>query len=68
MMWLARETYVQSLLARGKTQEYIDRVMVPVKSTSGSWFCNYGCYCRYYRGTIWSIYGQEHFIKAGMVS
>ena len=38
MMWLARSTYIASLVARGRSSAYIERVMVPVNAQTISWF------------------------------
>ena len=38
MMWLARSTYIASLVARGRSSAYIERVMVPANAQTISWF------------------------------
>ena len=68
MMWLARETYVQSLLARGKTQEYIDRVMVPVNPQVVLGFVIMVVIAAIIGGLFGQYMVKKHFIKSGMVS
>ena len=68
MMWLARETYVQSLLARGKTQEYIDRVMVPVNPQVVLGFVIMVVIAAIIGGLFGQYLVKKHFIKSGMVS
>ncbi|KXT77483.1 Substrate-specific component of putative ECF transporter [Streptococcus sp. DD10] len=38
LMWLARKSYMASLAARGKSSDYINRVMLPVDPSIISWF------------------------------
>ena len=68
MMWLARETYVQSLLARGKNQEYIDRVMVPVNPQVVLGFLIMVVIAAIIGGLFGQYLVKKHFIKSGMVS
>ena len=68
MMWLARETYVQSLLARGKTQEYIDRVMVPLNPQAVLGFVFMVVIAAIIGGLFGQYLVKKHFIKSGMVS
>ena len=38
MMWFQPASYRASLLARGKSMDYIERVMVPSNMETVSWF------------------------------
>lgn len=38
MMWIQPASYRASLLARGKSMDYIERVMVPSNMETVSWF------------------------------
>ncbi|KXT84809.1 MptD family putative ECF transporter S component [Streptococcus panodentis] len=68
LMWLARQTYINSLLARGKTQEYIDRVMLPVEASTVVWFVLTVVVGALIGGLFGQYLLKKHFVKAGMVS
>lgn len=68
LMWLARQTYIDSLLARGKTQEYINRILLPLDFSTIVGFLG----LIILGGLVGGLFGQylvkKHFVKAGLVS
>lgn len=68
LMWLARQSYIDSLVARGKTAEYINRVMVPMNLPTILWFLLIVVAGALVGGLIGQYLVQKHFVKSGMVS
>ena len=68
LMWLARQTYIDSLLARGKTMEYVNRVMLPIDAGTIGWFLLTVVLGALLGGLFGQYLVRKHFVKAGMVS
>lgn len=68
LMWLARQTYIDSLIARGKSSDYINRVMLPVDAGTISWFILTVVLGALIGGLLGQYLVSKHFVKAGMVS
>lgn len=68
LMWLARSTYIDSLVARGKTADYINRVMLPVDGSVIFWFILTVVLGGLIGGLVGHYLVQKHFVKSGIVS
>ena len=68
LMWLARSTYIDSLVARGKTADYINRVMLPVDGSVIVWFILTVVLGALVGGLLGHYLVQKHFVKSGLSS
>lgn len=68
LMWLARSTYIDSLVARGKTADYINRVMLPVDGSVIFWFILTVVLGGLIGGLVGHYLVQKHFVKSGIAS
>ncbi|MEW4354472.1 MptD family putative ECF transporter S component [Streptococcus pneumoniae] len=68
LMWFSRKAYISSLIARGKTQAYIERVMVPFTMPSVAWFVATVVVGAFVGALIGSALLKKHFEKAGIIS
>lgn len=68
LMWLARSTYIDSLVARGKTADYINRVMLPVDGSVIFWFILTVVLGGLVGGLVGQYLVQKHFVKSGIAS
>lgn len=68
LMWLARSTYIDSLVARGKTADYINRVMLPVDGSVIFWFILTVVLGGLVGGLVGHYLVQKHFVKSGIAS
>lgn len=68
LMWLARQTYIESLVARGKTVDYINRVMLPMDASTISYFILIVVVGALVGGLFGQYLVQKHFVKSGMVA
>lgn len=68
LMWLARSTYIDSLVARGKTADYINRVMLPVDGSVIFWFILTVVLGGLVGGLVGYYLVQKHFVKSGIAS
>lgn len=66
LMWLARQSYIDSLLARGKSMDYINRILLPIDGATIAWFI----LTVVVGGLVGALLGQylvkKHFVKAGL--
>ena len=67
-MWLARQTYIDSLVARGKTEEYINRILLPVDFPTIAGFVGMVAVGALVGGLFGQYLVKKHFVKAGMAS
>lgn len=68
LMWLARQTYIDSLVARGKTEEYINRILLPVDFPTIAGFVGMVAVGALVGGLFGQYLVKRHFVKAGMAS
>lgn len=65
LMWLARQSYIESLVARGKTAAYINRVLLPMEGSFVVWFFLTVLLGALVGGLLGHYLVQKHFIKQG---
>ncbi|MGT2933840.1 MptD family putative ECF transporter S component [Streptococcus catagoni] len=68
LMWFLRDTYIKSLLARGKDMAYVNRVMVDLTLANVSFFIFTVCLGALLGGLFGQRLLKKHFMKSGMLS
>lgn len=68
LMWLARQSYIESLVARGKTADYINRVLLPMDGSVILWFVLTVVLGGLVGGLLGHYLVQKHFVKSGLTS
>ncbi|MGT2935291.1 MptD family putative ECF transporter S component [Streptococcus castoreus] len=68
LMWLLKDAYIDSLLARGKDMAYINRVMYELTFAHVSWFVGTVLVGALLGGFFARYLLRKHFIKSGFLS
>ncbi|NGL83824.1 MptD family putative ECF transporter S component [Streptococcus equi] len=67
LMWLLKDAYIQSLLARGKDMAYVNRIMYDFTVANVSWFVGVVLLCALVGGLFGQYLLKKHFAKSGML-